>query len=78
MATVQLISTMATPLLVYGYTIQYEAIDATTGDAVDGVEITDPNLTGVNLSQNDTGATELADETPLFLTIPDDESEDAT
>lgn len=46
----QIISTMATPLLVYGYQIKFEAIDATSGATVSGVKITDPNLSGINLS----------------------------
>jgi len=49
-ATVQRLSTMSTPLLVYGYTIKYEAISATTGATVSGVKVTNPNLTGINLS----------------------------
>jgi hypothetical protein len=46
----QLISTMATPLLVFGARAVFECIDATTDAAVTGVTITDPVISGVNLS----------------------------
>ena len=66
MATDQLISTMATPLLVFGYTIMYEAIDPATGAAVSGVKITNPNLTGINLS----GDTSNTPQAGPFLLVP--------
>jgi hypothetical protein len=49
-ATNQLISTMATPLMVYECTMVFEAIDPATGAAVTGVTITNPVVAGVNLS----------------------------
>jgi hypothetical protein len=49
----QLISTMGQPLLVYGATAVFEAIDATTDQPVTGVTITDPVISGVNLSGQD-------------------------
>jgi hypothetical protein len=61
MATVQLISTMATPLIVGNATVVFEAIDPATGAAVSGVEITDPVLSGVNLSGVDTDTQGLGD-----------------
>lgn len=50
MATDQLISTMAQPLMVYNCTMVFEAIDPTTGATVSGVTITNPVIAGVNLS----------------------------
>lgn len=70
MATNQLISTMAQPLLVFGYTIKYEAISATDGTEVSGVKITDPNLTGINLS----GEPQPAPETGPFMLVPGPEA----
>lgn len=46
----QLISTMATPLLVFGATAVFEAIDPATDLPVTGVTVTDPVISGVNLS----------------------------
>jgi hypothetical protein len=46
----QLISTMATPLLVYGATAVFECIDASTDLPVTGVKIINPVIAGVNLS----------------------------
>lgn len=54
MATSQLISTMATPLMVYGCQMVFEAIDPVTGAAVTGVKIINPVVAGINLS-SDTG-----------------------
>ena len=51
MATTQQIATMAQPLLIFGYLIVFEAIDPDTGAAVTGVTVTDPNLSGINLSE---------------------------
>jgi hypothetical protein len=61
MATTQLISTMATPLLVGNATVVFEAIDPATGAAVSGVAITDPVLSGVNLSGFDATDQSLGD-----------------
>jgi hypothetical protein len=71
MATSQRISTMAQPLLVYGYRIVFEAIDPATGATVSGVTITDPNLSGINLSSpaEDTAQT-TAVVKPLWLPEP--------
>lgn len=56
MAQLQLISTMATPLMVYECTMVFEAIDPATGAQVSGVSITNPVVSGVNLSGEDTPA----------------------
>jgi hypothetical protein len=45
-------STMASLPLIYDYTAVFEAIDATTGNAVSGVVITDPSVYGIDLSGN--------------------------
>ena len=63
MATIQVISTMATPLLVFNATAVFEAIDPADGSTVSGVVITNPVVSGVNLSQPDTG-------TGLAATVP--------
>lgn len=46
----QLISTMGQPLLVYGATAVFEAIDPSTDLPVTGVTVTDPVIAGVNLT----------------------------
>jgi len=65
----QLISTMATPLLVYGATAVFECIDPTTDLAVTGVTVTDPVLAGVNLTVNQNTAPPPA-VAPLFVPLP--------
>ena len=56
MATNQVISTMAQPLMVYECRMVFEAVDPTTGAAVSGVNVQNPVIAGVNLSQADQGA----------------------
>lgn len=71
MATNQLISTMAQPLMVFGGKMVFEAIDPTTGATVSGVEITNPVVSGINLSVvDDGGASALPDIEPLFTPVP--------
>lgn len=62
---------MATPLMVFGARMVFEAIDPATGATVSGVKITNPVVAGVNLS----GGTE--DENPPvgpFMYVPGPES----
>ena len=68
----QLISTMATPLLVFGARAVFEAIDPVTGAPVAGVKLTNPVLAGINLSDN---TPQLPPSTvePLWLPIPTDQ-----
>ena len=61
---------MATPLLVYGATAVFECIDPSTDLAVTGVTITDPVISGVNLSSTTSAITTTADVTPLWVPIP--------
>ena len=63
----QLISTMATPLLVYGATAVFECIDPTTDAQVTGVTVTDPVLAGVNLSNDGAGSTAPNEPGPFML-----------
>ena len=71
MATIQVISTMATPLMVFGGRMVFEAINPTTGATVSGVKITNPVVAGVNLSSDGTDTTSsLPPETPLWLPEP--------
>lgn len=67
----QLISTMGQPLLVFGATAVFEAIDATTDAAVTGVTITDPVISGVNLSSEEVPAAGMSVD-PLWIPIPTD------
>lgn len=72
MATSQLISTMATPLLVYQATAVFEAIDPVTGAAVTGVTITNPVLAGINLSipADTSGENTIPPVAPQFVPVP--------
>lgn len=49
------IATMSQPLILFGYQIVFEALDPDSLAAVSGVEITNPTLSGVNLSGDDSG-----------------------
>jgi len=66
----QQISTMATPLLVYGAQIIFECIDPTTGAAVTGVTITNPVVSGVNLSTEQAPAPAIPPASPLWVPLP--------
>ena len=70
MATNQLISTMATPLLVYNYTMVFEAIDPATGSVVSGVKITNPVVSGINLSAAPEESSPQEEVAPLWLPEP--------
>ena len=64
----QLISTLGQPLLVFGATAVFEAIDPVTDAEVTGVTITDPVIAGVNLSADPSSV--QADVAPLWVPLP--------
>ena len=67
------ISTFPALPLTYQCTVVYEARDPSTGDLVDGVQITNPVLYGVNLTPDVDTSSNAAQQTPLFTPIPNEE-----
>lgn len=55
----QLISTLGQPLLVFGATAVFEAIDPVTDAEVSGVTITNPVIAGTNLSSDPSAVASL-------------------
>lgn len=64
-----LISTMPALPLIANYTVEWVAIDPTTGADVLGVTITNPTLYGVDLGGN--VGTDVTPAEPLFVALPE-------